>query len=154
MNVIFNPMFIWFVIGTLLVVAEFFVPGIVLVFFGVSAWIVALATGLIGPIRASVPIQVGIWVVLSVILLFTLRSWLQGLLKGFTAQQTDPNKMPREGIGARVEVIENIDTKSHTGRVRWKGSLWRAEADEDVPAGATVEIVDQCNMTLKVKRVV
>jgi len=153
MNVIFNPVFIWFVIGTVLVVAEFFVPGIVLVFFGISAWLVALAAGLIGPIRASIPIQVGIWVVLSVILLFSLRSWLQGLLKGFTGAETDPNKMPREGIGARVEVIEDIDTKSHAGRVRWKGSLWRAEADEDIPAGTAVEIVGQDNMTVKVKRV-
>jgi membrane protein implicated in regulation of membrane protease activity len=139
-------------IGTVLVVAEFAVPGIVLVFFGISAWLVAGLAALLAPVRARVPLQVGLWVALSLVLLFTLRSWLQGMLRGFTAQQDDLTKRPREAIGARVEVVEPIDEKTRMGRVRWKGSLWRARADEPIAAGTIVEIVEQDNVTLTVKR--
>lgn len=152
MDILHNPVFIWFMIGVVLVVAEFFVPGIVLVFFGVSAWVVAALVGFVPNVQGSIAIQTAIWVVLSLVLLFSLRSWLRAQLKGFTANENDLSKMPSESAGTRVEVIEAIDEQTRTGRVRWRGSLWKAEADEAIPAGIMVEIVEQKNLMLKVRK--
>jgi membrane protein implicated in regulation of membrane protease activity len=38
-----TPELVWFICGAVLVLLEFVVPGVVLVFFGLGAWIVALA---------------------------------------------------------------------------------------------------------------
>jgi len=35
----FNPTLIWFFIGLVLLIAEFSVPGVILVFFGIGAWV-------------------------------------------------------------------------------------------------------------------
>ena len=40
----FNPVLIWFLIGLALVLSEFMLPGIILVFFGLGAWAVCLTT--------------------------------------------------------------------------------------------------------------
>ena len=37
-----DPAIIWFLIGLGLILAEFAVPGVILVFIGIAAWIVAL----------------------------------------------------------------------------------------------------------------
>ena len=145
-----SPLLIWFIWGALLIVAEFFVPGILLVFFGASAWVIALLLALHMP--HSIAWEVGIWVVLSIVLLFTLRGWLQRQFKGFTTHKDDLTRMPSEAIGERVQVAEDINSATMTGRVRWKGALWKAQADEPIPAGTTVVIVAQDNLVLKVKR--
>jgi len=151
-GIVWNPVLIWFLAGAALAVLEFFVPGIVLIFFGVSAWVVSalLAVG----VPLSLPWQIGIWIALGVVLLFTMRRWLSGQLTGFTWQKEDLNKMPHEAVGARVEVVEAIGGKGMEGRVKWKGTLWRAVAEEAIAAGTVVEVVSQENLVLRVKRVV
>jgi len=148
-----NPVLVWFLLGAVLAVLEFFVPGIVLIFFGISAWVVAALVAFVEPVRGSIPAQIIIWAALGVVLLFSLRRWLSGQLTGFTGQKEDLNKMPREAVGARVEVAEAIDPQGAAGHVKWKGALWRAQADETIPAGTLVEVVGQDNLVLRVKRV-
>jgi len=150
-GMVINAVVIWFLIGAALAVLEFFVPGIVLIFFGVSAWVVSALLALGVPL--SLPWQILIWIVLGVTLLFTLRRWLSGQLTGFTWQKEDLNKMPHEAVGARVEVVEAIEGSGKEGRVKWKGTLWRAVADEAIPAGTLVEVESQENLVLWVKRV-
>lgn len=41
-----NTVLVWFIIGLVLTIMEFFVPGVTLIFFGISAWIVALTTAI------------------------------------------------------------------------------------------------------------
>jgi len=76
MNWLLNPVFIWFVIGVVLIVAEFFVPGVMLVFFGASAWVVAAVAALVPVFNEVIVAQVIVWIILSLLLLFTLRKWL------------------------------------------------------------------------------
>ncbi|MCX7847767.1 MAG: NfeD family protein [bacterium] len=151
MSSLVNPVLVWFLLGALLAVLEFCVPGIVLIFFAVSAWAVAalLALG----VRMSLAVQILIWIVLGVVLLFSLRRWLSGQLTGFTLQKGDLDTIPHEAVGAHVEVVEEIGGKEREGRVRWRGTLWRASADESIPAGTMVEVVRQDNLVLHVRRI-
>jgi membrane protein implicated in regulation of membrane protease activity len=66
LNDFLKPELIWFAVGLVLLVAEFIVPGLIIAFFAVGAWIVAgvcLAT----PI--SLNAQLGLFIISSVILL-------------------------------------------------------------------------------------
>ena len=145
-----NIVVIWFLLGAILVVAEFFVPGILLVFFGVSAWVVATLAALLPYVHDRLALQICIWIVLSLLLLFTLRRWLTAQLTGFTSQRDDLSKPVQECVGQRVEVAEGI-TPGRAGRVKWRGTQWKAEADRQIEVGAMAEIVEQKNLLLKVK---
>lgn len=145
-----SPALVWFIVGAVLALLEFVVPGIVLIFFAASAWVVAGLSALGVPMNLAV--QILVWVTLGVALLFSLRRWLTGQLTGFTLQKGDLNKIPQEAVGAHVEVVEAIKGKGLEGRVRWKGTLWRAVADEPIEAGTMVEVISQENLILRVKR--
>lgn len=44
-----NPAVIWFFIGLFLLLLEMAVPGLIVMFFGVGAWITALITAIFHP---------------------------------------------------------------------------------------------------------
>lgn len=57
----------------------------------------------------------------------------------------------REGmIGDRAEVVTDL---SPTGRIRYRGELWRAVASEPIPAGSRVVIVGVDGMRVRVRAV-
>jgi hypothetical protein len=41
---LFNPTLLWFLLGLALILLEFVVPGVILVFFGIGAWAAAVTT--------------------------------------------------------------------------------------------------------------
>ncbi len=42
----FDPVLIWFLAGLALILAEFMIPGVILIFFGVGAWMTAVTAWL------------------------------------------------------------------------------------------------------------
>ena len=66
----FNPVLIWFLVGLALILSEFMVPGVILVFFGMGAWITAIGAWVgFAPDTSS---QLLIFAISSVILLVLL----------------------------------------------------------------------------------
>jgi len=53
-------------------------------------------------------------------------------------------------IGARAEVVTDL---SPTGRIRYRGELWRAMAREPIPAGSRVTIIEVDGMRVWVQPV-
>ena len=52
-----KPELIWFLIGLVLLLMEFAIPGLVVLFFGIGAWVVAgvcLLTDILGKIKFAV----------------------------------------------------------------------------------------------------
>jgi membrane protein implicated in regulation of membrane protease activity len=149
LNDFLKPELIWFAVGLVLLVAEFIVPGLIIAFFAVGAWIVAgvcLAT----PI--SLNAQLGLFIISSVILLAGARRWVKGMFGGFTTHKQDTSVNLNEFVGQRAVVTTAIAPKM-TGKVEFHGTHWTAEADEAIAAGAVVEITQNDNLTLKVKPV-
>lgn len=134
----FDPKLIWFLIGLALVLSEFMVPGIILVFFGMGAWTVALTTWL--GLTAGWTAQLLVFGVSSVIYLVLLRRWFQARLTGFEGGRQDPHDNIDEFDGQIVTVTEEIDAKSLTGRVEFKGAAWAARSETAVAAGERVRI--------------
>ena len=56
-----NPIFVWAVIGLLFVGFEFFVPGLVIIFFGIGGLITSLLSAVLPGLKSSVAFQILIW---------------------------------------------------------------------------------------------
>jgi len=83
-----RPEIIWFLIGLILLIMEFVLPGLIIAFFGVGAWIVALVC-LITDIGINT--QLIIFILSSVLSLMCLRKWLKGVFLGHTVSATGTN---------------------------------------------------------------
>ncbi len=146
----FSPATWWALVGIVLVFCEFFLPGLVIVFFAAGALLTALTT-LLGwtPTLSG---QLLVFIATSLLSLFLLRRMLQ---KTFLGRLFDSDEAMRFDVdrGGLVRVVEEIDPGRGTGRVHYQGSSWLARANEKIPLGESVRIVDVDNITLIVERV-
>ena len=142
-----KPELIWFLIGLLLLLAEFAIPGLIVLFFGIGAWIVA---GVCLLTDISLNVELGIFIGSSVLCLVCLRSWLKGIFMGHVKGKQDLTEDLQEFVGERAVVMQAIAPK-RPGKVELHGTNWTAEADMEIQEGAAVEVVAKDNLTLKVK---
>ncbi|MEO0415034.1 MAG: NfeD family protein [Verrucomicrobiota bacterium] len=136
---------IWFLIGLGLILAEFAVPGVVLVFFGVAAWIVAIFDW-IGV--DSLTVQLLIFSISSVLLLFVARryvkSWFRGDEKGGGAD------LESEFVGKVVTVVAPIAANDY-GKVELKGAQWKAFSTAALKAGDLAQVTQRDGLCLHVE---
>ena len=146
----FNPTTVWFLLGLILILLEFVVPGVILVFFGVGAWVVAASTylGLISSFES----QVLLFSIASIVLLFSLRRWIKGKFYGHVTDVQDPTKNLNEFIGKSVVVIKDVIPGKPGGKVEFKGATWSAVSDEVIKNGDWATIMELDGITLKIKR--
>jgi membrane protein implicated in regulation of membrane protease activity len=144
----FNPVLIWFLAGLALLLFEFTVPGIILVFFGIGAWITALTTwaGLTGGWTS----QLLTFAVSSVVLLVFLRRRFRTRLFGHLTGGQDPQDNLDEFRGQVVVVTQDIDPEQG-GRVEYKGADWSARCNLALPAGCRAVILSVDGITLVVR---
>jgi membrane protein implicated in regulation of membrane protease activity len=143
----FKPQVIWFMVGLVLALFEFINPGIVLIFFGIGAWIVGfLCLFLDLPIN----VQLIIFLVSSVSLLIFLRKWFKKLFEGSRLYKVNEEEMIDDFFGKKAVVTQRI-RPGNVGKVEFRGSYWDAESYETIIEGETVEIIDRKNITLIVK---
>jgi membrane protein implicated in regulation of membrane protease activity len=147
-----KPELIWFLVGLVLLIFEFIIPGLIIGFFGAGAWIVAIICLFSTYVAGSINAQLIIFIIASVLSLLLLRKWLKGVFIGHTKSQQDLTEDMKEFIGERAVVKEKITPKAG-GKVELHGTNWEAVADEEIAEGAVVEIIAKDNLTLKVKAV-
>ena len=142
-----EPQLLWFGSGVVLLLLEFANPGVVLIFFALGAWLVAL---LCMTVEISLNLQLGVFVVSSAVLLLVFRNRIKGRIdRPAPAAGTGVSD---EFVGRRGLVTREIRA-GRAGRVDCRGTTWKAEADERIPEGASVEIVGKVNLTLVVRRI-
>ena len=138
---------IWFIAGLAMILLEFVAPGVVVVFFGVGAWVVAgcMWLGLID----SVPAQCGTFAISSLLLLFALRRYVTTWFVG--AATNGGGNVEEEFIGRTVRVTRAIGGGDATGKVEFKGAEWNALCEEELQPGrfATVTRRDGLNLIVK-----
>jgi len=138
----FNPILVWFLIGLALLLSEFMLPGIILVFFGVGAWIVALTTwiGLTGGTAVS-----------SILLLVLLRRWFRARFLGHKTGEQDPLHNLDDLTGEAVTVSTAIEPGSAGGKVEYKGASWSARCETPLAAGSRAIVTAADGITLVVR---
>ncbi len=139
----------WFLIGLIFLLAEFMIPGFVIFFFGVGAWVVAILLWV--NINLSFNDQLFIFLISSIISLVLFRrygkKYFQGKVKTDDAQTFDDIR------GEKATVMADIMPNGVDGKVEFHGTLWNAESDVVIQKGKIVEILERNNLTLKVKPV-
>lgn len=141
---------IWFLIGVVFVVVELFIPGFIFIFFTAGAWIAGLAVWMMD---ISTTTQIIVFIISSLVLLFSLRKYSMKTFKGSKRADVD-DAYSEAKIGKKALVTKAIPS-GQTGEVKLMGSFWMATADEDISEGESVIILSQESedgLTLKVRK--
>ena len=104
-----KPQLIWFIVGLIFLLLEFAMPGLITVFFGIGAWIVATLC-LFSDI--SLNTQLFIFIFSSVLLLVSLRKWFKTLFTGRDA----PSQFEAESLDAflgKKAIVTKRDYAEH-----------------------------------------
>jgi membrane protein implicated in regulation of membrane protease activity len=129
----------WTILGAILIVAEIFTTGFVLLWFGIGALVAGLA-GLLGV--TSVPLQFLIFAIVSIALTAASRTIF---VNYFSRERTGGDL--KTGADALPGKIGTVVTSSrgalHEGAVKVFGSTWTAypaDGEEPLEAGDRVEV--------------
>ncbi len=142
-----NPSVVWFLIGLAFALIELFVPGLILIFFGIGAWITALLSFFI-PMNTGV--QIILFVTSSVLTLLILRRWFKNR---FFTDKKHSNLDPDDDFTGSYAFSETAISPGHPGKISFHGSPWQAESDEEISPGERVIIVAKKNITFIVKSI-
>jgi inner membrane protein len=146
-----NAELLWFLVGLVLLLSELMMPGFVIVFFGVGAWITAalVAFGLLPNFNA----QLLVFLISSLLALVLFRKRGKKYFEGSVSGAMKPGDPFDEIKGQRAVAISAITPKGPGGQVEYHGTPWSAESDVPIAAGQPVEIVERNNLVLRVKPV-
>jgi len=136
----------WIILGVVFLVLEVAAPGLISIFFGIAALIVALLTW---TLKIPPTVQWLMFSAFSIISLLLLRKTLK---KVFVGDKAPSAEIDFDFVGKSATVVEAI-LPNKPGRVDFRGCSWTAESDEELPVGTTVRICTKENITLFVKRV-
>lgn len=119
-------------------------PGFIIFFFGLGAWITALIC-LIG--HPGNNLQIIIFAISSLILLIALRSMIQ---KKFFNRGSQSEEVEDEFTGKEALATNDFGGIKH-GKVEFKGTTWTAESASEIKAGQRVIIIEKNSFKLIVE---
>lgn len=132
----------WIVAGAVFIVLELIAPGMVLVFLGAGALLVALLVWL-GLVQTWVA-SITTWFIASLVLLLVLRGFFQRFMSGDAETQSTDEDF--DAYGEVVDVVEAIGPDKE-GRIRYRGTTWQAACyDNTLEAGTKAQIVCRENL--------
>lgn len=135
---------VWFLIGLALILVELAVPGLVLIFFGVGAWVTALVCLLF---NIELNTQLFIFLGSSLLSLALLRKTLK---KRYMDRKLPDANLEDEYIGHTAVAINSF-TAGQTGKVSFKGSTWNAESNHSIAEGQRLIITGYKSIKLFVE---
>lgn len=144
-----TAVWVWLIVGALLVLSEFFATGVIAVFFGVGAWLTALAIAL--GLVESLAAQIGLFAVLSVLAVVLVRDKLKLWFRGHVSDDQLGEDDLLRSRGSRVTVTRAF--RDGVGQVRLSGAEWAAEAldqNASYAEGETLWVVGCRGITLQV----
>ncbi len=130
-----SPMMFWLILTIVLAVFELLTMGLSTIWFALGA----LAAFLAAIIGASLPLQIVIFILVSVLMLLLVRPLSVKLLKGKIVK-TNIDAL----IGRKVTVSKEVDNIKETGGAVLDGTTWNVRSSDDdsiIPVGETVVIV-------------
>lgn len=142
-----SPVLVWFFIGTIFLLSELFLPGFVLLFFGIGAWTAAI----LAAFAHSFETELAVFIVATVLSLILLRQKLMVVFKG--RARASKNEGYMDGLAGQNGIVTRAITPGRPGEITMRGSYWQAVADEDLAEGTAVKILRQAednSLTLRV----
>ena len=140
---LFTPPVIWFLIGLGLLLLELILPGLIVIFFGLGAWITALGLWIF---NYGINMQLLVFAVSSVAMLLLLR---KSLKQRFFSTSEESDALEDEFIGKVATALTTLPANV-PGKVEFKGTQWSAVSDSEIPQGGAAKIIGKDSLTLKV----
>ncbi|QHT65314.1 NfeD family protein [Rhodocytophaga rosea] len=137
-----NPPVIWFVLGFILFILEFTMPGFILFFFAIGAWMVALLSL---AFELSTNVQILTFLSISLLTILLFRKWIKKILwtKRFSGGLED------DFLG-KTGVAETHISPGQDGKVGFKGTQWNARSADEIERGQQVTITGNESILLLV----
>jgi membrane protein implicated in regulation of membrane protease activity len=139
-----NAAVIWIVIGFVLFLLEFVLPGLILFFFAVGAWIVAILCLFLD---LGINEQLIIFLISSVVTILLLRKWLSKIL---WKRKHSTELLEDEFLGKTAKA-ETAISPGQNGKVDFKGTTWQAASEDTIEKGENVIIIGNESILLLVK---
>ncbi|WP_290523429.1 NfeD family protein [Alcanivorax sp.] len=136
----------WIIAGLVLVIGEFVVSGLVVIFFGIAALIVGSLKFL--GLLDDTTWELTLFAVLSLLSLLFVRRYFSDKLMG-KEREGNGNEDSAGLIGQRATVAEAF--KDGTGSVNYRGARWQAQSSQPLEAGQMVRITQHEGLWLTVE---
>jgi len=140
-----RPEVVWFIIGLVLFLLELVLPGFVIFFFGVGAWLTALLCLIADP---GLNLQAIVFATTSILSLVALRKIIQ---KKFFYSKDELSRDVEDEFSGREAVAISDFGPGKNGKVEFKGTQWQAESASAVREGDRVIIKVKENFKLFVE---
>jgi inner membrane protein len=141
-----NAAVIWIIIGFVLFLLEFVLPGLILFFFAVGAWIVGILCLFID---LSINQQLIIFLICSTATILLLRKWLSKVL---WKRKHSTELLEDEFLGKTARALTDI-SPGENGKVDFKGTTWQAASEDIIEKGENVIIIGNESILLHVKSI-
>ncbi len=138
----------WMILGALLILSEFFLTGVIAMFFGIGALLVGLATAV--GLLSEPPEQIVLFALLSLGSLLFARERIKVWFRGNVTDEWSGDKDLISARGQRGSAVS--DFRDGLGKVRLSGTDWKAESDDSIVSGDTVWVIGHRGITLLVTR--
>jgi len=136
----------WIIAGLALIIAEFAISGLVVIFFGIAAIVVG-SLKFIG-LLDDTTWELTLFALISVLLLVFVRRVLSEKLMG--KEQRHEGEEDSAGlIGQRATVADPFT--DGTGTVNYRGARWQAQSSQPLKPGQMVRIVKHDGLWLTVE---
>jgi len=129
-----KPEIVWFIIGLALFLLELVLPGFVIFFFGVGAWVTALLCLIANP---GINLQAIVFGATSILSLVLLRKMIQ---KRFFYSKEELSREVEDEFSGREGIALTEFSPGRTGKVEFKGNQWKAESEFEITEGQRVII--------------
>lgn len=144
MDNFFTAPVIWFIVGFAFLMLEFVVPGLILFFFAVGAWVVAI---LLLFTDLSINAQLIIFLATSVVTILLFRKWVKTILW----QRKHSTELMEDEFLGKTGKAETIIAPGKNGKVYFKGTSWDACSQDVIEAGELVTIIGNDSILLIVQ---
>ena len=127
---------IWTIVAVAMIVAEVFISGFFVVWFGVGAIPAGIAAYFY---PSNIVLQLGVYIIATIALLLSTRKVVKRLYQSGSKEKVGANRM----LGKPGIVLEEIDSASGKGLVRVEHDQWRAESEGGslIPKGKKIEVL-------------
>jgi membrane protein implicated in regulation of membrane protease activity len=139
-----SPSAIWFIIGFILLLLEFAMPGLIIFFFGLGAWVVA-CTLLFSDI--SFNSQLLLFIISSVASVLLFRKGIRKMLHS----RPGPDSIIEDEFKGKTAIAETDITPGKNGKVVFNGTSWGASSSDHILAGENVIITGNESIVLIVR---
>ena len=133
----------WLILGIILILSELILPGLISIFMGIAALLIAgiISIGFISNWMSAVIA----WMVLSILLIITLRAWTLKIWPGETSKGSMDED--EDAQGSLVNAVTDITSDEIGGQINFRDALWQARTDgRTIKKGETARLVKRSGL--------